>query len=512
MGGNFNIVADKVFSAQYKVNNIKDESYQLKSHFNSVAVPSDFKGMDLIAEVKQMLSSVYSKIIDVKASVDDTIVALNELGYSNTSGIISLKEFDIPDMNTLLNMSMEELNQYNLSSNEINKIVKNWIAEGKVPSDWADKNIGDALVKASEKEGISVIIPLTFLAFRTAYGYAEEGVNVAQDSNSNNIFNFEKWQKYERTAGDVNAGLENFEDYSNFYDVVEKSVHTIKTRITDRALVGTDTFQNFFHEINLTGNNRYDEYDAARDSGTGYLDSNHAAEIFIDILNDCNNMNYDLSNLPSNMTTAPVENVPDVNNVFENQIVSNIDSNEVSPKPEDIHTEPVDTSASVNNSNSYTVVSGDTLSAIAQRYGTTVEELQKINNITDPNIIYVDQEIVLPSAQNAETVVENVKPEELIIDETIVQPEEVVEQTPEQIVEQVYEPQTEPVVEPEPQVQTQINNADLLQKVIDTISGKYGNGEERKAALGSDWEAVQRQVNLNMRDGHLGVEDIRLYD
>lgn len=41
----------------------------------------------------------------------------------------------------------------------------------------------------------------------------------------------------------------------------------------------------------------------------------------------------------------------------------------------------------------YTVKSGDTLSAIASRYKTTVSELVKLNGIKNPNLIYVNQKI-----------------------------------------------------------------------------------------------------------------------
>ena len=50
-----------------------------------------------------------------------------------------------------------------------------------------------------------------------------------------------------------------------------------------------------------------------------------------------------------------------------------------------------------NNSNSnssyiyYTVQSGDTLSEIAVRYGTTVNTLVALNGISNPNLIYVGQ-------------------------------------------------------------------------------------------------------------------------
>jgi LysM repeat protein len=39
----------------------------------------------------------------------------------------------------------------------------------------------------------------------------------------------------------------------------------------------------------------------------------------------------------------------------------------------------------------YTVKSGDTLYSIARNNATTVEELTKINNIQNPNLIYVGQ-------------------------------------------------------------------------------------------------------------------------
>lgn len=46
----------------------------------------------------------------------------------------------------------------------------------------------------------------------------------------------------------------------------------------------------------------------------------------------------------------------------------------------------------------YIVQSGDTLSEIAQRFGTTYQSLAAINNIADPNRIYPGQEIVIDGA------------------------------------------------------------------------------------------------------------------
>lgn len=45
----------------------------------------------------------------------------------------------------------------------------------------------------------------------------------------------------------------------------------------------------------------------------------------------------------------------------------------------------------------YTVKSGDTLSGIAQKYNTTVNELAKLNNISNVNLIYAGQVMKLPT-------------------------------------------------------------------------------------------------------------------
>ena len=48
-------------------------------------------------------------------------------------------------------------------------------------------------------------------------------------------------------------------------------------------------------------------------------------------------------------------------------------------------------------SKTYTVKKGDTLSAIALLYGTTVRELVSLNGIKNPNLIKVGQVIQIPT-------------------------------------------------------------------------------------------------------------------
>jgi surface antigen len=60
-------------------------------------------------------------------------------------------------------------------------------------------------------------------------------------------------------------------------------------------------------------------------------------------------------------------------------------------------------SACSSGDHAYTVVSGDTLSAIAARYGTSWERLQSYNHIRNPNLIYVDQIVCIPGHGSSST-------------------------------------------------------------------------------------------------------------
>lgn len=55
--------------------------------------------------------------------------------------------------------------------------------------------------------------------------------------------------------------------------------------------------------------------------------------------------------------------------------------------------------AATTGGKTYTVAKGDTLSEIAQKYGTTVDTLAQLNGIKDPNLIIAGQVLKLPGAQ-----------------------------------------------------------------------------------------------------------------
>jgi len=58
----------------------------------------------------------------------------------------------------------------------------------------------------------------------------------------------------------------------------------------------------------------------------------------------------------------------------------------------------------------YIVQPGDTLFSIAQRFGVDVHELARINNITDPSTIYVGQKLIIPVSPSKSTKLYKVQP------------------------------------------------------------------------------------------------------
>lgn len=56
------------------------------------------------------------------------------------------------------------------------------------------------------------------------------------------------------------------------------------------------------------------------------------------------------------------------------------------------------TATPASTSSTHVVVEGDTLSAIADQYGTTVEAIMEENDISDASLIFVGQELTIPAA------------------------------------------------------------------------------------------------------------------
>lgn len=93
---------------------------------------------------------------------------------------------------------------------------------------------------------------------------------------------------------------------------------------------------------------------------------------------------FDIWQYSSSGTVDGIEGRVDMNNMYKD--IRGIKAEAVKPeaKAETVHT----------------VVKGDTLSAIAAKYGTTWQKLSEHNNIKNPHVIWVGQKIKIPGANN----------------------------------------------------------------------------------------------------------------
>ncbi len=70
---------------------------------------------------------------------------------------------------------------------------------------------------------------------------------------------------------------------------------------------------------------------------------------------------------------------------------------ETTSQPVQQLTQPISSEANIT----YSIKAGDTLSNIAKKFGTTVDELVRINNIKNPNLIYAGQQLKIKSVQDS---------------------------------------------------------------------------------------------------------------
>lgn len=107
---------------------------------------------------------------------------------------------------------------------------------------------------------------------------------------------------------------------------------------------------------------------------------------------------YDVMQYTSSGKVNGINGNVDMNNMYRDLI------NEIkSGKPtESNKTENVP--QQTNKETTYTVKAGDTLSGIASKFGTTYQELARINNIENPNLIYAGQVLKINTSNNEETV------------------------------------------------------------------------------------------------------------
>lgn len=107
----------------------------------------------------------------------------------------------------------------------------------------------------------------------------------------------------------------------------------------------------------------------------------------VSILQASNSVLFDFEN-PANQSTYVQNQRAEYGQTYYNKYVGTID---------------VVVSESLTNDNTYTVVAGDTLSGIASKFGTTANYLASLNSITNPNLIYPGQVIRLKGTVDTST-------------------------------------------------------------------------------------------------------------
>ena len=84
-------------------------------------------------------------------------------------------------------------------------------------------------------------------------------------------------------------------------------------------------------------------------------------------------------------------------NLIETYSLNSFDVENISkPVEQQIQTQPISTEANIT----YVIKTGDTLSSIAKNFDTTVDELVRINNIKNPNLIFAGQKLKIKSTSN----------------------------------------------------------------------------------------------------------------
>lgn len=93
-------------------------------------------------------------------------------------------------------------------------------------------------------------------------------------------------------------------------------------------------------------------------------------------------------------TTPSVASAPQTNNTITNTNTNTTTFANVPPSNVTTNITPA-TPFDITNAPRYTVRRGDTLSALARRFGTTVGNLARINNIANPNLIFIGQVLII---------------------------------------------------------------------------------------------------------------------
>ena len=108
---------------------------------------------------------------------------------------------------------------------------------------------------------------------------------------------------------------------------------------------------------------------------------------------------YDMMQYTSKGTINGINGNVDMNNMYRD-LISDIEEARTPVKETPVEQPKVE----INTEVTYIVKSGDTLSGIASKYGTTYQELARINNISNPNLIHPGQVLKISCSEVSQDV------------------------------------------------------------------------------------------------------------
>ena len=89
---------------------------------------------------------------------------------------------------------------------------------------------------------------------------------------------------------------------------------------------------------------------------------------------------------------------------------NNLTSSLIRPGDQLTYSSSVERLAQAKNDGYYTITLGDTLGSVASKFGTTVESLVELNNLSDPHMVYVGQVIKVDAKASGEVVTTQAAP------------------------------------------------------------------------------------------------------
>lgn len=223
--------------------------------------------------------------------------------------------------------------------------------------------------------------------------------------------------------------IEGTKPFGIFYDMeVENTIYLGKEALTNFAIKYCDYFKNLGYQVGVYANKNwftnYLNYNRLKSNGykiwlAHYGVDNPGLECDIWQYSDKGNVegintnSTDLDIMYSDLIGSNQEqNLSNLKSISEivQEVVNGVWGNGEDRKSRLTNAgynynevqEKVNSILASNSIVTYTVKSGDTLSSIASKYGTTYQKLAEYNNISNPNIISVGQVIKIPSTNNSQ--------------------------------------------------------------------------------------------------------------